>query len=271
MTEFAGPGQMADALFTLESSQYSTDVIAKSQAALADLVSHLLTPVSRHDAPARQARELKRAVFGEFGFRVRPEPAGERFTLSNTLRKRGGSCLGLTTLYVCLGESLGVPLRPMLFEGHIAVAHAGTSSPLHIEPTRFGRLLPPDVSRAFYGQPVGTNDGLLTDAELLAVHLSSRAAFVLAPEGRLDDALFLLETAVDLFPAYLAAWINLATVLFELGDFERAEESLREALALEPGPTYRAAAARLSDRLQGAVGSRSSEEPVVPAGRAGSE
>jgi regulator of sirC expression with transglutaminase-like and TPR domain len=189
--------------------------------------------------PAQEIRIFRRVVFQEFGIFARQEPLNKRFTLTNTLLRRGGSCLGLTTLYVCAAEMLGLLMRPMLFEGHIAVGHAAVSPPLHIEPMKYGTFLPLKTSLLFRGESADADGELLTNRQFLAVHFSNHAAFVLVPENRLDDASFLLDEAVKLFPHYKAAWINKALVSLKQGKRMLAEECLGRVIALKPGPCYR--------------------------------
>jgi tetratricopeptide (TPR) repeat protein len=157
--------------------------------------------------------------------------------------------LGLTTAYVCVAEALGLPMRPVLFEHHVAVGHAGTSPSLHIELTRCGTVVNARRFSLQNGPPVNANDGLLTNRQFLGVHLSNYAAFLLVPVGRLEDACAVLDAAIELFPEYKAAWINKSIVLLELGETQRAEECLRRVARLGPGPRYQIVVDRITERL----------------------
>ncbi|MFP3548013.1 tetratricopeptide repeat protein, partial [Rhizobium sp. SIMBA_035] len=42
--------------------------------------------------------------------------------------------------------------------------------------------------------------------------------------------------ALELHPAYAAAWVNLGTLLGGTGDYRSAEKCYRHAVALEPNP-----------------------------------
>jgi tetratricopeptide (TPR) repeat protein len=239
---------LTDVLFRTEASQFDPSECQQARELFGAMVEGLHTDRAR--SPRAQVRALSQAVFGRLALRFRRQPASEAFTLCGTLLRGGGSCLGLTTLYVCASELLGWPLRAALFENHIAVAHCGSNPPLHVETTRRGAVLSEYWTAKMFGAPASP---CLTSEQLLAVHLSNRAAFVLTPLGRLDDAAYLLDAAVELFPEYMAAWINLASVHIEREDFSQAAECLRQVEALNPGPKYRSMTVNLAARLREVV------------------
>jgi regulator of sirC expression with transglutaminase-like and TPR domain len=230
---------MTEAIFALELTQFSADAIGKAQTVLEQIVAAVRQRLPNRHTPVQEIGLFKAVIFRDYGFAVRRVSLGRDFTLTNTLLECGGSCLGLTTVYVCVAEALGIPMVPLLFEGHIDVAHVGRLPALHIEPTLHGTFLTSEASLAIRGTQPEIASGLLTVSQFLAVHLSNRAAFVLAPEGRLEDAAFLLETAIQLFPAYKAAWINKAIVSLGLGERTTFEESLGRAMSLNLGPRFR--------------------------------
>jgi regulator of sirC expression with transglutaminase-like and TPR domain len=249
MIHQAGSVELIEAIFALESTVFAPEKITESRRILDQLISMLEPRLISCDTPLQQAGQFKRVIFGDFGFWTRAEAAEKNFTLTSTLFHRGGTCIGLTTVYVCIAEALGLPFRPRLFEDHIAVGHRVASPPMHIETTRRGNFLTPNVSLSWYGPPIGTRDGLLTNEQFLAVHLSSYSAFVLAEEGRLKDALFMLDRAIELFPQYTAAWVNRAVISMKLGDAKIAEKSLKHVLSLEPGPHYQKVVRSLMEHL----------------------
>lgn len=238
---------LTDALFKLEASQFDLSECEQAREILRAVIERLRVNVAR--SPRRQVRALSQTVFARFGMRFRTEPASETFALCGTLLRGGGSCLGLTTLYVCVAESLGWPLRAALFENHIAVAHCGSDPPLHVETTRGGAALSEHWMAKMFGTAAVARS-CLTSEQLLAVHLSNRAAFVLSPLGRLRDAAYLLGVAVGVFPEYKAAWINLASVHIELGNAFQAAECLRQAKALKLGQEYSTKIIKLGARLR---------------------
>ena len=102
----------------------------------------------------------------QLGFRVLPQPTAERFTLTQTLLRRGGCCLGRTSVYVCAGAVLGLPVRPILFEGHVASAYTTIDAMRYIEPSR-GERVSRCASRPTARGESPTGGELLADAEFL--------------------------------------------------------------------------------------------------------
>lgn len=66
-------------------------------------------------------------------------------------------------------------------------------------------------------------------------HLRVQAADVFADAGRLEEALMVLEPAIEEAGGYVAAvWGELAVLRYDLEDFDGAEQAMRKALALDP-------------------------------------
>lgn len=121
--------EMTEAIFALESYEFLADTVTEARSVLQQLVVAIQQYLSDCRSSAQEIRLFQRMVFREFGFRICKDPPQRQFTLTNTLLNRSGSCLGLATLYVCVAEAVGVSMKPILFEGHIAVGHADTSPP----------------------------------------------------------------------------------------------------------------------------------------------
>jgi tetratricopeptide (TPR) repeat protein len=188
---------------------------------------------NKNRTPFQIARSFRRYLSSE-GFGVSTQPEWECFTLCGTLLNNAGSCLGLTTLHVALGESVGFPMRTALFEGHIAAVFMADETPIYIETTRRSSTMYEHSIRQLYGKPVK----LLSHDEFLAIHLSNRATFVYTRAGLMDDAVFLIDSALELFPDYTAGWINRAAMMKKMENVNEMRRSLDMAKSLNPGPRY---------------------------------
>jgi regulator of sirC expression with transglutaminase-like and TPR domain len=235
-TPVTNGSELADAIFQLELSQFSDVRVHDARSEFKRLARCLAALGFQRYGPRAQAALLSQVLYRREGFRYGRGDSAELFTLTGTLSNRTGSCLGLTTLYVCLSRAIASPLRPILFEGHIAVGHCAVDPPLHIETSERGNALPDRWVRRMHGPP--TQPSPLTDQEFLAVHLSNRAAFVLVPLGHLEEALCLVDAALELFPNYMSGLINRAVLALELGDEASAEQSLARAAKLGPQCRY---------------------------------
>ncbi|MDR2437818.1 MAG: hypothetical protein LBE12_00415 [Planctomycetaceae bacterium] len=94
-----------------------------------------------------------------------------------------------------------------------------------------------------YGQPIK----ILSHEEFLAVHLSNRASLVYARVGLIDDAIFLIDSALEIFPDYTAGWINRAVIMKKLENTKEMRRSLDIAKSLNPGVRYTRAIERIEN------------------------
>lgn len=240
---------VVDILFHIDQGQFGAEVCRRARDHFEGLVTRLL--VSR--AGTRQGRisaaALDRLLFRREQYRYEREPRREVITLTATLERKKGACLGLTALYYALADRLSVPIRPIIYEGHIAACWTATNPPQHIEVSRRGMRVPHRTAQRLYraspGYPI-----VLAKMQFIAVYLSNYAAFALMPQGRLLEAIGLLDLAVELFPAYTGAWINRSSLLLLLDDRRRARESIGHAAGLRPGSRFYEAAHTLSNLLK---------------------
>lgn len=234
------------AILSLEEAQYGHGLSVKVDSLLNSLASRLAARGIGSETPTCQIHALNKLVFSELRLRFRWEVPGRDFAVIPTLHDRAGNCLGLTTVYIALAKALSLPVQPLLFDGHIAAAFVGSEEPMHIEPSRAGAVLTVQIARRMRSGRVGR---ILSDEELLAVHLSNRAAFVMTPAGQLEQALGLIDASLTLFSDYQAAWVNKATLLLILNRQRDAIEAIERALNLNPGSETLATIGHMADQL----------------------
>ena len=200
----------------------------------------------RSRQPADVLKIVLSVLFREERFRFGYGNAAECFSLTSTLLNKRGNCLGLTTLLVGLGSRFDLPLKPLLLEGHVCACLIEAHERVVVETSRGGALLTERLAKRLHGESSGR---LLSDEELLAVHLSNRAAFVLIPHGEKVEALRKLDQALELFPDYVGGRINRTTLLVQMGQVEEAAAELERVFRLEPGPRYQRVAKNLLGQL----------------------
>lgn len=242
--------------FALEATQFEKDELLQAQKIWDELCDYHHALLRAESTPIEKACAYWKNFFnnGDYGCQISTERG---FTLTGTLLDQSGSCLGLTTLFVCLSQKLGLDFRPYLYENHIAVtlgqifdshsfydeilgaaSHRKMNFPVHIEMTLRGELLLARHRQHMFGEPV-TFGPILNEEQFLAVHFSNRAAFVLTPCGYYDDALYLLDAALELYPEYVAAHINRAAIYCEIHNWEQMRVALEKAETFAPQWQYR--------------------------------
>ena len=67
-------------------------------------------------------------IFSELNFQVRRELENTEFLfLNNVIDQKAGYCVGLASLYIALGERLGLPIYGVSAPGHVFVRYDCTS------------------------------------------------------------------------------------------------------------------------------------------------
>lgn len=115
-----------------------------SYEAMIDLMAmQILTRISLTDPPEVKIRHMNQFIFEEMGFRFPPHSLYAKdidiYTfLPSVLDSRKGVCLGVSVLYICLAQRLGLPLEMVTPPGHIYVRYHSDDSIINIETTARG-------------------------------------------------------------------------------------------------------------------------------------
>lgn len=183
---------------------------------------------------------LNRVVFQELGFSREIKDDALRFTLlPQVLERRRGGCLGLSGLYLALGERLGLRLEGVLVPGHFFVRFVGPGGPRSIELLKRGR----QMSRGWYVRKYGVpaDHALylrrgLTWRQTLTVYRYNLAN-AHRTQGSLRAALTHYRRVVRELPDFAEAHANLGLTLHRLGRLTEAKEAYMKARRVHPDLT----------------------------------
>lgn len=238
---------LIERVLALEAEDVGADVAAAALARLRRTVDGLPAASDPHD----QARALASAVHDRLGLAFRVSGGAADFQLTTSLASGGGACLALVLVYAGLAGARGWPVRARLFEGHVCATHLGADPALDLETTRRGGVVP-----AALGARLDRGPGrVLDDDGLVAVYRANRAAFVLVPAGRYDDAEVALQEVIATAPDYAGARLNLAALALRRGRPADAVAQLTVLLTRPLGPRYRQRAIGLLARASRQRGS----------------
>ncbi|HET6283381.1 MAG TPA: transglutaminase family protein [Polyangia bacterium] len=233
------------------STRADADAGAGELSAIAARVRALL----QQGAARSPATAFNTVVFETLRYEREVDDTDLRFVLlPSVLRLRRGSCVGLGTLYLALGDMLKVLMEGVMVPGHFYVRAAEDGRPRNIELLRRGEAMPNDWYRARYpisGGPVplvaaapegrhddskhgeGTHGRVLASQEVLGV-----IAYNIGQEHRrltrLPEARRAYQAAVGHFPDFAEAHASLGTVHHLLGDLPAASAAYRKARQLNP-------------------------------------
>lgn len=152
--------------------------------------------------------------------------------LADVLRLQHGNCLGLTLLWVAVGERLDLPLRPVGMPGHTAVVWSDERGDVILETTAEAVPRAPEHYRTL--EPLAVREGdsgddllrPISETDLLAGLMSNVSAELRAgvvagrrtdPQAQRERAARLARDALVLAPDDVNACVNLALAVGGLG------------------------------------------------------
>lgn len=155
-------------------------------------------------------------------------------TAKETFESRVGSCLSYTHLYIAMARSIGIDAR---YREILAVPQwevVGEFAVLNRHVAAYGEV--PQVGSYVMDFGLLTQSErqfgrVISDRRARAQHFNNRGAFALS-EGKSEMAVAYFNRALLLDQTLSFIWANLGTAYMRLGDNVRAEQSLRQSLAV---------------------------------------
>jgi len=235
------PGPLASALLALAADA------GNDPQAVADAWTQLRSLADGAAQHHRRAQgdpiaDLDAVVFDQQGFaREIADDDPRFFLLPSVIAGRRGTCVGLSALYLALGERLGLGLDGILLPGHFFV-RTRAAPPRNVELLRRGEIMPDAWYRGKYGPwPDTEADGAapssyfrpVSISELVGVHWYN-AGNHHRRVGDLATAERDYQRAVAAFPTLAEAHASLGSLRQLRGALSDAEAAYREAERLRP-------------------------------------
>jgi tetratricopeptide (TPR) repeat protein len=184
---------------------------------------------------ANGSAAIVRVLFEELGFAREVESTDLRFVfLTSVVRERRGSCVGLGTLYLALGEALGFAAHGVLRPGHLYVRQQSPGAPRNVELLRRGEAMSDSWYQERFPLPSGTADyygrALVTEQVLGLVEYN--VGNERRRQQRYLEAEAAYARAVRRFPTFAEAHASLGAMQHLLGRLPSAAASYRTARQL---------------------------------------
>ncbi|MBN2198962.1 MAG: tetratricopeptide repeat protein [Candidatus Aminicenantes bacterium] len=203
-----------------------------------DAMATALRPkIESLDDPMKMLMAIGAYLLGERKFRYNQQEDSARF-LNRALDTKTFNCESWTTLYVALGQRLGLPLCGVAAPGHLFVRFHDGRTRINLDQNRIGH--PDRYYIEEYGIPPGTAArGVylrdLTKREMLAAALVSRAVYRpgAEAEARIRDC----DAALSLNPNQAYAFTIRGLARGSVGDAAAALDDFERALELDPQST----------------------------------
>jgi regulator of sirC expression with transglutaminase-like and TPR domain len=239
---------------SMPSQLWARSEIARVAAAVQRLARGSATPIEA----------LNAVVFDDLGFRTSDVHEPRNFLLPLVLRQRVGDCLGLTGLYVAIGERLGWPIAAVVVPSHAFARWRGSAAARNIELLARGAERSDAHYTARFAVPAGVSAYMrnLSHRELVALY-----HFNLGNEQsnarHFGAAARFYQKAAALMPDLPRAHASHGRVLHLLGRLDAAAAAYARAMALHPHLPGLAGNIALLDAAAGAAQQRDGSDLSV--------
>ena len=134
----------------IEQFNENIEEIRQYEAGLDLITLQILARLPQNSKPEDYIREINRFIFQEMKFRFPPHSLYAKdidvYTfLPSVMDSREGVCLGVSILYLCLAQRMGLPLEIITPPGHIYVRYRKGVKIINIETTARGIDLPSET------------------------------------------------------------------------------------------------------------------------------
>jgi len=200
------------------------------------LARELRTSLAPHRAPEARLRTMAQVVYGDWGYAARDVlPPGVFVGFNEVLERRQWNCLGLTVLYIALGQRVGMPMRMVSGPGHVFVEYIGPPA-LHVETTDHGRVhARKDYLTGYLPFPhMELDDYVALNAKRTVAVILSQTALAVQNRGRAGLARQYYEMALRFDQGHAEAHAGLGFLHAASGSASEAAAAFRRAIELSP-------------------------------------
>ncbi|MBD3322252.1 MAG: tetratricopeptide repeat protein [Chitinivibrionales bacterium] len=152
------------------------------------------------------------------------------------LRKKKGSCLGVSLLFLILAEQLDIPLHGVIIPTHFFVRYDNGTTRFNLEPNRKGYV----YTDTRYQEKYGLADRPWYDMRNLSGEEVAGAVFfnlanICRLRGNHERAISLYRQSTDRLPGFPEAWGNMGICYAYINRYRDAVDALQQAKEHGPG------------------------------------
>ena len=204
--------------------------VAACRARVDALAARVAQAAAAGATPRAKAERISRQLFAAEGFRY--EVAAR--TLDRVLDEKRGNCLGLSLLYLCAAERLGLAFHMLSFPNHALIRYDDGKEQFNVEPSWGGPTFVDDAyMKQRFGPPRGIGWSVLSKPQTMTVLYADLGA-ILGEHKRLAEATECFVRAVEINPDSGMAYYNWGNVLAAQGQNALACEKYSRTTQLHP-------------------------------------
>jgi len=204
--------------------------VAACRARVDALAARVAAAAAAGATPREKAERISRQLFAAEGFRYEVTPR----TLDRVLDERRGNCLGLSLLYLCAAERLGLALHMLSFPNHALIRYDDGKEQFNVEPSWGGpTFVDDDYMKQRFGPPRGIGWSVLSKPQTMTM-LYADVGAILGEHKRVAEATECFVRAVEINPDSGMAYYNWGNVLAAQGQHALACEKYSRTTQLHP-------------------------------------
>jgi len=204
--------------------------VAACRARVDALATRVAKAAAAGPTPRAKAERISRQLFAAEGFRYELAPR----TLDRVLDEKRGNCLGLSLLYLCAAEKLGLAFHMLSFPNHALIRYDDGTEQFNVEPSWGGPVFVDDpYMRQRFGPPQGIGWSVLSKPQTMTM-LYADVGAILGEQKRLAESTDCFVRAVEINPNSGMAYYNWGNILAAQNQHALACEKYSRTSQLHP-------------------------------------
>ena len=222
---------ISSAFYTIQELNYSSNQLDEM---LKSLSERLVSINSKEE----KIEILNDFLFKEMQFQYEKSLDNVKFALlPSVVKERKGNCIGLSTLYLYLGQKLNLPICAVVAPNHIFVRLKDYQKPVNIELGDFGNAHSYQEYTERFGISKEMDDAIymkdLTNQEFVGI-IYCNLGVIFLKKGDLPNAIKMLENSQSLIKGLPESYSNLGVAYLSSGRIDDAIIQFNEALKYNP-------------------------------------
>ena len=210
---------------------YTNEELNYSSNQLDEMLKRLSVKFKNTNSEKEKIGILNTFLFNEMHFQYEKSLDNIKFALlPSVVKERKGNCIGLSTLYLYLGQKLNLPVWGVAAPNHIFVRLKEDKGSVNIELADFGN----SHSNQEYAEQFGISKEMETAIYMKDLSNQEVAGVAYLSSGRIDDAIIQLNKALKYNPVNARTYSNLGSAYDDKGEYDLAIISYKKALQIEP-------------------------------------
>lgn len=221
---------------------YTQSQIQDCQNTIDEMALKLKAKLNPDFSPEKTINIINNFIFEECHFQYEKSMDNIDFVLiPSVIKSRKGNCLGLSTLYIILGEKLGLPLYGAAAPNHFFVIYENSNTHINIETADEGHSHTDTQYMERFNIPknlIGSVYLTKLDKEKSFGYLESNLGVIYMKRKEYDKSIEFMKSALNHVDNSPELYSNIGVALVETGDAKDAIQYFKKSLSILPDEAW---------------------------------